>query len=65
MFPFDLLVDDARTQTQTQLTSTTWSLSYIGQDGGDILWPDLKLLFHHLEISDIWWPNFKLVSPPS
>ena len=61
MFPFDLLVDDARSQTQTQLTCTTWSLSYIGQDGGAILWPDLKLL----KQVTIWWPNFKLISPPS
>ena len=32
MFPFDLLGDDARPQAQTQLRSTTWVLSYIGQD---------------------------------
>ena len=54
MFPFDLLEDDARSQTQTQLTSTTWSPSYIGQDGGDILWPDLKLL----KQVTVWWPKF-------
>ena len=28
--PFDLLGDDASTQTLTQLVSTTWSLPYIG-----------------------------------
>ena len=61
MFPFDLLGDDARPQAQTQLRSTTWVLSYIGQDGAATCGQILELL----KQVTIWWQYFKLISPPS
>ena len=55
MFPFDLLGDDARPQAQTQLGSTTWVLSYIGQDGAATCGQILELL----KQVTIWWQNFR------
>ena len=55
MFPFDLLGDDARPQAQTQLGSTTWVLSYIGQDGAATCGQILELL----KTSDILVAKFQ------